>query len=283
MSADNAIDVQRHYDQKPSTSIEERAKLETVDLKTFNNWIKAALIEAYLPGRGKSVLDLCCGKGGDLRKFLRNKVRAVVGIDISPESIEECNRRYDELRESFLGHFYVGDICKADISNIIGKQKFDLVSCQFAFHYSFESEEKVRTFLKNVANHMYSGSYFIGTIPDANWIIKKLKHAEGLKFGNSVYSIEFEQKEEFPLFGLKYIFYMKDSIDYCPEYITHFPTFQRLAQEYGLRLVKKKTFHKYYQELSTTHHASRLKINKALTPDEWEAVGLYLIFAFIKD
>jgi len=46
MSADNAIDVQRHYDQKPSTSIEERAKLETVDLKTFNNWIKAALIEA---------------------------------------------------------------------------------------------------------------------------------------------------------------------------------------------------------------------------------------------
>ncbi len=48
-----------------------------------------------------------------------------------------------------------------------GSYAFDTVSCQFAFHYCFESEEKARTAFKNVAMYLKEGGYFFGTIPNA--------------------------------------------------------------------------------------------------------------------
>jgi len=49
--------------------------------------------------------------------------------------------------------------------------EFDLVSSQFAFHYAFETEEKVRQGLKNVASNLKRGGVFIGTMPNANMIV----------------------------------------------------------------------------------------------------------------
>ena len=48
--------------------------------------------------------------------------------------------------------------------------EFDLVSCQFALHYSFETENKAENLLFNVSNKLRPGGYFIGTIPNAEEI-----------------------------------------------------------------------------------------------------------------
>ena len=40
-----------------------------------------------------SVLDLGCGKGGDLTKWHKAKVDHVVGVDIAATSIEQCKDR----------------------------------------------------------------------------------------------------------------------------------------------------------------------------------------------
>lgn len=47
----------------------------------------------------------------------------------------------------------------------------DLVSCQFAFHYSFESLPQAECMLRNAAECLRPGGFFIGTIPDANDIV----------------------------------------------------------------------------------------------------------------
>lgn len=44
-------------------------------------------------------------------------------------------------------------------------------SCQFCLHYSFESEEKARGCLDNVTARLKPGGYFIGTIPNAYWLV----------------------------------------------------------------------------------------------------------------
>lgn len=49
--------------------------------------------------------------------------------------------------------------------------------------------------------------------------------AEELKFGNEVYTITFEDREDRPLFGHKYWFFLKDAVDDVPEYVVHWENF----------------------------------------------------------
>ena len=45
--------------------------------------------------------------------------------------------------------------------------ELDLVSCQFSFHYCFESLPSAECMLRNAAECLRPGGFFIGTIPDA--------------------------------------------------------------------------------------------------------------------
>lgn len=45
---------------------------------------------------GISVLDLCCGRGGDLFKWKNQDVVHYVGVDLSQALVEEAQRRYNE-------------------------------------------------------------------------------------------------------------------------------------------------------------------------------------------
>ena len=58
---------------------------------------------------------------------------------------------------------------------------------------------------------------------------KRLRNSNSLRFGNSVFSIEFEQNTSFPVFGCRYKFFLEDAIYSLPEYLVHFPTFVRYA------------------------------------------------------
>lgn len=54
----------------------------------------------------------------------------------------------------------------------------------------------------------------------------KVKKAEGLEFGNDVFQIKFENKEEFPLYGCKYDFHLEGVVD-CPEFLVYFPLLEK--------------------------------------------------------
>ena len=49
--------------------------------------------------------------------------------------------------------------------------KFDLTSCQFSFHYSFESFHQADMMVRNACEKLRVGGYFIGTTPNANEIV----------------------------------------------------------------------------------------------------------------
>ncbi len=60
----------------------------------------------------------------------------------------------------------------------IFKNKFDVGSIQFAIHYMFESKETLHKFLRNVALHVKSGGYFIGTCYDGQKVFNMLKDVD---------------------------------------------------------------------------------------------------------
>ncbi|KJH43918.1 methyltransferase domain protein [Dictyocaulus viviparus] len=208
------------------------------------------------------VLDLACGKGGDLRKWRIANVKSVVMTDVAQVSLNQAKERYDEMAQRERFNLFSAEFIHADCCKISTTQKFDLVSCQFALHYSFIDEQSARTFLLNATETLRPGGYFIGTLPDAERIVWERglfyveKNSDGLicrkfpyndklnsyqinnrllgrwsarqnngEFRNSVCSIQYEDKEELnkpPLFGAKFHFSLDSQVD-CPEFLAYFP------------------------------------------------------------
>ena len=52
-------------------------------------------------------------------------------------------------------------------------------------------------------------------------------NAEELSWGNNVYKIRFEDRDNRPVFGHRYWFYLQDAVDDVPEYVVHWDNFVR--------------------------------------------------------
>jgi mRNA (guanine-N7-)-methyltransferase len=127
---------------------------------------------------GLSVLDICCGKGGDFKKFDSMNTINYRGTDIAMESVKEAVVRYNKLLPKWPARFCCADIGLADLRGggfLDDDDEFDLVSCQFALHYLFASKSRIRKALQNISGHMRPGGYFVGTTTDANVIVRKLR------------------------------------------------------------------------------------------------------------
>ncbi|KAK4744310.1 hypothetical protein SAY87_010622 [Trapa incisa] len=298
--------VADHYSARTNQTLEEREASPIIHLKKLNNWIKSVLIQLYARP-GDAVLDLACGKGGDLIKWDKAKIGYYVGIDIADGSIEDCRTRYNgdadhhqrRKKFSFPACLMCGDCFEARLDKVLAEDApFDICSCQFAMHYSWSTEARARRALANVSALLRPGGTFIGTMPDANVIIKKLRQAEGLAFGNSVYWIRFDEefsekkfKSSNP-FGIKYKFHLEDAVD-CPEWIVPFHVFKSLAEEYDLDLIFVKNSHDFVHEYMKKPEYIELMRRlgalgdgnldqSTLTPDEWEVAYLYLSFVLKK-
>ncbi|KAK1307836.1 mRNA cap guanine-N7 methyltransferase 1 [Acorus calamus] len=298
--------VADHYSARTNQTLEEREASPIIHLKKLNNWIKSVLIQLYARPRD-AVLDLACGKGGDLIKWDKAKIGYYVGIDIAEGSIEDCRTRYNgdadqNLRRkkfSFPARLICGDCFEASLDEVLEDDApFDMCSCQFAMHYSWSTEVRARRALANVSALLRPGGIFIGTMPDANVIMKKLREAEGLEFGNSVYWIRFDEeyaekkfKSSTP-FGIKYKFHLEDAVD-CPEWIVPFNLFKSLAEEYDLELVFVKNSHEFVDQFLKKPEFAELmrrlgalgdgnQDQSTLSQDEWEVAYLYLSFVLKK-
>ncbi|KAK9673996.1 hypothetical protein RND81_12G204000 [Saponaria officinalis] len=298
--------VADHYSARTNQTLEEREASPIIHLKKLNNWIKSVLIQLYAR-RGDVVLDLACGKGGDLIKWDKANVGYYVGIDIAEGSIEDCRTRYNgdadqnqrRKKFSFPARLLCGDCFEVRLDRELADDApFDLCSCQFALHYSWSTEARARRALSNISALLRPGGILIGTMPDANVIIKKLREAEGLEFGNGVFWIRFDEdfvdkkfKASSP-FGIQYTFHLEDAVD-CPEWVVPFNLFKSLAEEYDLELVFAKNSHQFVEEYMKRPDFVDLMRRlgalgdgnqdlSTLSPDEWEVAYLYMAFVLRK-
>ncbi|XP_043259969.1 mRNA cap guanine-N7 methyltransferase [Colletes gigas] len=336
---DNTQLVAEHYNSLEEKGFQIRNQSRILYMRNFNNWIKSMLISEYLDkikqdkGHGTSlnVLDMCCGKGGDLLKWKKGNVTRVICVDLASISVEQCRHRYNELVNKssnewkfdpiFSAEFIVADCTKVQLREKFedSSMQLDLVSCQFAFHYSFESLQQAECMMKNASECLRTGGYFIGTIPDAYDLVSRWQKCNSNTFGNDVYTIEFLcDKVKTPLFGAKYKFSLEGVVD-CPEFLVHLPTLCKLASRFGLELVMFERFENYYERMKDEgksllgkmqaletyppfhgvpllgqpgqdyQHAIQYMQNLpdhrkigTLSKAEWEVTSLYAVFAFQK-
>ncbi|OJD23890.1 hypothetical protein ACJ73_04759 [Blastomyces percursus] len=222
--------VRQHYNAVPERGREWRKTDSRIKgLRSFNNWIKSTVIQKFSPdeeflartnGRDWAgaepveekklfVIDMGCGKGGDLGKWQQapQPVDLYVGLDPAEISIEQAHERYISMRRGkdrmrgrghplFHAEFYpkdcfgewVGDIPivqQVGIDGSVGPGGsmmaarwggggFDIVVSMFSMHYAFESEEKARQMLHNVSGLLKKGGRFIGVGPNSDVLSAKV-------------------------------------------------------------------------------------------------------------
>uniref|UniRef100_A0A7S3VKL6 mRNA (guanine-N(7))-methyltransferase n=1 Tax=Dunaliella tertiolecta TaxID=3047 RepID=A0A7S3VKL6_DUNTE len=170
--------VREHYNRhvKPVLNTKEaltqRAQSETYPLKKFHNDVKRQLLLRFAKGK-QTLLDLCCGRGGDILKWNDLGLSYVRGVDISDQEVAEASRRFAELGPRKKGQWDADFQVETNLGELPydGDGPYDVITCMFAMHYFFESEARLRMFLRNVSNNLAPGGYFIGTIPDAKRVL----------------------------------------------------------------------------------------------------------------
>ncbi|KAF1349643.1 mRNA capping enzyme-domain-containing protein [Delphinella strobiligena] len=208
--------VSAHYNAVPERGREWRKTDSQIKgLRSLNNWVKSTIIQKFsqpdIPTPNLLVLDMGCGKGGDLMKWQSapQTPRLYVGVDPAEVSIKQARDRYEEMLKKRRGprgrpqrlyeaHFYVQDAFGESLEklptvrevgfdpragpdaqgNITGRFStggFDVISMMFCLHYSFETEAKARGMLKNVAGALKKGGRFLGVMPNSDVISAKVE------------------------------------------------------------------------------------------------------------
>nr|XP_013797828.1 PREDICTED: mRNA cap guanine-N7 methyltransferase isoform X1 [Apteryx mantelli mantelli]XP_013797836.1 PREDICTED: mRNA cap guanine-N7 methyltransferase isoform X1 [Apteryx mantelli mantelli] len=272
--------VAAHYNELQEVGLEKRSQSRIFYLRNFNNWTKSVLIGEFIDRvrRKKSditVLDLGCGKGGDLLKWKKGRIKKLVCTDIADISVQQCKQRYEDMKARcrYNEHIFDAEFIQADSTKDLLSSKynvphmcFDICSCQFVYHYSFETYEQADMMLKNACGNLSPGGYFIGTTPNSFELVKRLEASETNSFGNDVYSVKFEKKGEYPLFGCKYDFHLEEVVD-VPEFLVYFPLLEQMAKKHGMKLVYKMTFREFYEEkIKNEEHKMLLRRMQALEP-----------------
>jgi mRNA (guanine-N7-)-methyltransferase len=161
------------------------------------------------------VLDIGCGKGGDLMKWQSQRIDLYVGLDPATVSIGQARERYNQMqrrnRHIFHAEFGVKDCFGESLDNVnavtrVGFDKhldqrwggggFDVVSMMFCMHYAFESEQKTRIMLKNVAGALKKGGKFLGVIPNSDLLSAKVEEYHKKQSNSSTANPAQEEDDE---------------------------------------------------------------------------------------
>uniref|UniRef100_A0A3B5A6M6 mRNA (guanine-N(7))-methyltransferase n=1 Tax=Stegastes partitus TaxID=144197 RepID=A0A3B5A6M6_9TELE len=119
--------VATHYNRLQEVGLAARSQSRIFFMRNFNNWLKSVLIGEILEQvreagpQQVSVLDLGCGKGGDLLKWRRGGINHLVCADIAGVSVEQCQSRYDDMKRKshaneriFSAEFITADCSKVE-------------------------------------------------------------------------------------------------------------------------------------------------------------------------
>ena len=302
----------KYYNQKVNIK---RSKSVSIQLQRFHNHIKQEMIHYCTTilrneDRDKklSLLDLATGKGGDMYKWINNKINVIVGIDKVYDNIyntfDGACVRHNNNREKNLSfmptiEFVVADVSKSlsDEDNFmdmfsknmwfetyIGK-KYNIVSMMFAIHYLFSSKHNIDTLVSNINNYINENGYFIGCCFDGQKIFTMLQDIgydeskTGTKDGKIIWKIKKKYNldswidtDEDMFYNLPIEVYIQSINMTITEYLVNFDVLVKKLQDVNIRLEQTDTFDTLYGS------QTRFK----LSPDEQSLSFLNRRFIFKK-
>lgn len=206
-------------------TLDTRHQSRIYHMRAFNGWVKAIQIQELNPktkqpgtreiGKGAlRVLDLACGKGGDLGKWILHHrgIDNYVGSDVARGSLRDAAIRARLVRHKLKKCTFVCADLGADVpgrlksnkqkqmqklltwslqsepkgtksdpefrmvrgGGISVEERFDVVSIQFAIHYMMSTRARARRFFRTVSELLDVGGNLIATTIDARVVIEHM-------------------------------------------------------------------------------------------------------------
>lgn len=169
----------------------------------------------------------------------------------------------------------------------LGLEGFHLVTCMYAIHYLFKSNDTLDEFLLNVSQNLRDQGYFIGTCMDGPEIVKAFK-GKDLIYGEvdnkTIYTINKVEDVEYDTLtvGNSVKVYFETFNESVEEYLVDIEYLVEKAKNYDLKLIESNLFleepgnllNQY--EVDNNDNANLVKKNKDL--EQWASWNRYFIF-----
>ena len=132
-------------------------------IRILSNDMKRILIDEHCPD--KTILDLGVGRGGDLGKYTKIKVKHLYGVEPNVENLAECRKRLDN--NSYMKPRT--DLLNAmaqetdKIREFLKNQKVDVVTSFLSLSFFFFTESDLTSFINTISSSLKEGGVFIGT------------------------------------------------------------------------------------------------------------------------
>lgn len=142
-----------------------------------------------------------------------------------------------------------------------GADGFDAISCMFAIHYFFESEQKLDGFLQNVSENLKPNGVFFCTFMNGETVesninknggdmIEGKKLMEDYSSGMPVWAIvrRYDSRVQ-SLYGKKIDVYIENTQKFIPEYLVSYKLLVDKAKHHGMELVETEMFEETFRKL----------------------------------
>lgn len=265
-------------------------------MREFHNWIKSIIINTYCSPTShevggkiirQSMLDIGCGRGGDIMKIYHARIGDYVGIDPDFEGIYSATdgaiSRYNYLKGKYPdfgkityiqadGSIQFSSIAQAKnipslsnenkdaIDRVFTKnRKFDIISSQFVIHYLFGNAPSINNLVDNINNFLKRDGYIILTLFDAERVHKsfdtnnKITSVYTDKDGKRNILFEIVKKYSGDLSNTVgqpidvHMSWLSEEGKYIEEYLVSRELMERTMKRAGCRLIDTDLFANLYQ------------------------------------
>ena len=214
--------------------------------------VKEMLYEEYIGKcrKNNNVLELSGGRGGDIRKWIKHKIKYLTIIDFDKEALEEAKKRITNSNNIIKANYIHADL-RTNVITKLSRHPYDSISMQFAIHYMLGNKVTLKNIFNNVNYKLKNGGYFIFTALDGELVFDLLskntiqynESYDFMKNKKKIFGIKrFFKQNTFEELGQEISVFVETLGEHAGEFLVNFDYILNYFASRNYKLIKSEYF-----------------------------------------